>query len=141
MARYPDRPDFITQPEEVEIEPIATAGGFYEVATLPGFSPADGIRMTAMTGGRMMVNWVRLEPGATVPDHEHPHEQVGLVLEGEIEMTIGGETLLIGPDTAYVVPGGVRHQGVGGPNGCLVLDIFSPPRADYLDRLEATPSP
>lgn len=78
-----------------------------------------------------MVNWVRLEPNGTVPDHSHPHEQIGLVLEGEIDMTIGGETRRIGPGVAYIIPGGVRHAGTGGPEGCLVLDIFSPPRADY----------
>lgn len=93
--------------------------------------------MNVLSGGRMMANWVRLEPGATVPDHAHPHEQLGLVLEGEIDMTIDGETRRLVPGHAYVIPGGVRHAGVGGPSGCLVLDVFSPPRADYLSQLDA----
>ena len=139
MSGYPDKPKLIVQPEEVEVEAMPAAGGFYDVATLPGFAPLAGIQMNVLAGARMMANWVHLEPGAEVPDHEHPHEQLGLVIEGEIDMTIDGETRRIGPGVAYVVPGGVRHAGVGGPDGCLVLDIFSPPRADYMAQIkEAT---
>lgn len=136
MASYPDEPKLIIQPEEVEIEALPGVAGFFDVASLPGFAPLDGIRMNVLSGDRMMANWVRLEPGATVPDHAHPHEQIGLVLEGEIEMTIDGETRLLGPGNAYVIPGGVRHAGVGGQSGCLVLDVFSPPRGDYLAQLD-----
>lgn len=135
MSSYPDPENLIIQPEEVEIEAVPAQGGFFDIDSLPGFSPYEGIEMSVLNGGRMMANWVRLAPGAIVPDHAHPHEQLGLVLEGEIEMTIGGETRTAGPGTAYVVPGGVQHRGVGGPSGCLVLDIFSPPRADYLAQL------
>lgn len=138
MSGYPDQPNFIIQPEEIEIEAMPARGGFYEIAGLPGFRPLEGVHMSVMAGARMMANWVRLEPGAVVPDHDHPHEQIGLVIEGEITMTIGEESRRIGPGTAYIVPGGVRHSGAGGPSGCLVLDIFGPPRADYLAQLEGT---
>lgn len=136
MTGYPDQPNLIIQPEEVELEGAGQAG-FFEIAGLPGFSPLEGIQMNVLTGARMMANWVRIEPGAEVPDHAHPHEQLGLVLEGEIEMTIGDETRTVGSGSAYVVPGGVRHAGVGGPAGCLVLDVFSPPREDYLKQVQS----
>ena len=138
MASNPDQPNLIIQPEELEVESLPAQGGFFEISGLPGFAPFDGIQMNVLSGARMMANWVRLAPGAIVPDHEHPHEQLGLVIEGEIDMTIAGETRRVGPGVAYVVPGGVRHAGVGGPDGCLVLDIFSPPRQDYLAQLENT---
>lgn len=115
------------------IEALPADGGFYDIATLPGFVPAPGVQMNALTGARMMVNWVRLEPNGTVPDHSHPHEQIGFVLEGEIVMTIGDETRTVGPGNAYIVPGGVRHAGIGGPEGCLVVDVFSPVRDDYVE--------
>jgi quercetin dioxygenase-like cupin family protein len=137
MSNYPDEPKLILQPEEVEIEALPGMAGFFDVASLPGFAPLEGIQMNVLSGGRMMANWVRIEPGATVPDHAHPHEQIGLVLEGEIDMTIDGKTRRLAPGHAYVIPGGVRHAGVGGPAGCLVLDVFSPPRADYLSQLDS----
>lgn len=138
MSSYPDKPHFIAHPEEVEIEPVTATGGFFDIASLPGFSPLEGITMNVLSGGRMMANWVRLEDGAVVPDHDHPHEQLGLVLEGEIDMTIDGDTRRLGPGSAYLVPGGVRHEGRGGPGGCLVLDVFSPPRLDYLGQLKGS---
>lgn len=118
--------------ESVEIEALPAEAGFWEIAELPGIEPVAGVRMNMLAGARAMINWVRLEPGTTMPAHSHPHEQLGYVIEGTIIMRIGDETREVGPGTCYVVPGGVEHEGVGGPNGCLVIDVFAPPREDYL---------
>jgi quercetin dioxygenase-like cupin family protein len=129
-----DDAGFWVQPEEASGMPTAIAfePRFYEVDALPGFSPIPGIHMNVMVGGQMMANWVRIAPGAAVPTHAHHHEQIGLVLEGEIIMTIGSETRTLVPGHAYTIPGNLPHSAEGGPNGCLVLDIFCPPREEYL---------
>ncbi|MFW6075507.1 MAG: cupin domain-containing protein [Chloroflexota bacterium] len=114
-----------------EIEPLPADTGFYRVDDLPGFMPLPGVQMNLLTGSRTMVNWVRINPGGEVPEHSHPHEQLGLVLEGEIVMTISGESKRCQPGDCYIIAGGVIHSGAAGPNGCLVLDVFSPPRDDY----------
>lgn len=105
--------------------------GFFTIADLNSFSPVEGISMQAIMGDKMMANWVRLEPNTVMPTHDHPHEQVGVVLEGALELTMGDEVEVVRPGMAYIVPGGVPHKGVAGPEGCLVLDIFSPPREEY----------
>ena len=120
------------QGDSVEIEALPADVGFREIEDLDGFSPIPGVTMNMLAGARGMLNWVRIEPGATVPTHSHPHEQLGFVLEGSIILRIGDETREIGPSTCYVIPGGVEHEGTGGPDGCLVMDVFSPPRQDYL---------
>lgn len=123
---------FWVQPEEARVsEELAFQPAFYEVDKLPSLVPVPGIRMSVMAGGKMMANWVRIEPGAAVPTHAHEHEQIGLVLEGEILMTIGDETRALVPGHAYTIPGNLPHAAVAGPQGCLVIDIFSPPREDY----------
>jgi quercetin dioxygenase-like cupin family protein len=129
---------FWVQPEEAAASSSALdfTPGFFEIENLPGFSPAPGIVMNVMSGGRMMANWVRIEPGASVPTHAHPHEQIGLVLEGEIHMTIGDETRVLVPGHAYTIPGNFPHAAVAGAGGCLVLDIFSPVREEYLAALK-----
>ena len=106
---------------------------FYTIKDLPSFSPVDGITMQAIMGEKMMANWVWLEPNTEMPEHDHPHEQVGAVLQGELELTTPDGAEVVKPGQAYVVPGGVRHKGVAGPEGCLVLDIFSPPREEYAE--------
>lgn len=138
---HPGRPEpghhheagFWVQPEELEIdtETLEFQPAFYKIDQLPSFSPAEGITMRVMTGGRMMANWVRIEPGRSVPTHAHPHEQIGLVLEGSIDLTLGNETRTLRPGDAYTIPGNLPHSAVAGPEGCLVLDIFSPPREEY----------
>ena len=63
--------------------------------------------------------------------HSHPHEQIGVVLEGVQVLIVGGREHHLGVNEAYVVPGGVEHGGRGGPEGCRVLDVFVPGREDY----------
>lgn len=111
------------------------ASAFFEVDKLPSFDPVAGVRMSVLAGERMMANWVRISPGAEVPAHAHVHEQLGLVLEGEIEMMIDGETRTIGPGACYCISSDISHGAVGGPDGALVLDVFSPPREDYLEQV------
>ena len=90
-------------------------------------------------GERAMLNLIRFEPGSTVPLHSHTHEQLGLVLEGMQALVVEGVAHELGPLQAYVLPGGVEHSAYCGPEGALVLDIFSPPREDYRERWSEGP--
>jgi quercetin dioxygenase-like cupin family protein len=92
---------------------------------------AAGVRMYPLFGENAMLNVVDLEPGAVVPLHRHPHEQLGIVLTGRITMTIDGVEHPLAPEDAYAIPGGVEHGGVAGPEGCRVIDVFQPAREDY----------
>ncbi len=99
------------------------------------FSPIPGITMWPMVGQTMMFTFVRLEPGTVLPDHHHQNEQSGAVLEGDLTITIGNETKTLRPGDAYLIPSDVLHGAIAGPAGCLVIDIFCPPRADYVESL------
>ena len=92
---------------------------------------APGVHLTTVSGERLMLSRVVFDPGSEVPLHQHPHEQFGLVLEGEATFTVGGETRLLRQGDYYAIPGGVLHQVLTGPGGAVCLDIFSPPREDY----------
>jgi quercetin dioxygenase-like cupin family protein len=71
-----------------------------------------------------------------VPIHQHPHEQAGYVLEGLLNLQVGDAVWPLTPGDAYVLPGGTPHGATTGPEGCVVLDVFAPPREDYLALLE-----
>ena len=103
------------------------------LASLPKFSVIPGIAMQLMAGKHIAINLVTLDPNATVPDHSHVNEQAGYVVSGLINMTIAGETRPIGPGESYIIPPDVPHGATTGPQGCEVIDIFSPPRADYVE--------
>jgi quercetin dioxygenase-like cupin family protein len=84
-----------------------------------------------------MLNLIEFEPGATVPRHNHAHEQLGIVLRGMQALVVAGVAHELGPMDGYVLPGGVEHSAYCGPEGALVLDVFQPVREDYLARWEA----
>lgn len=89
------------------------------------------VRRTLSSGDRMTLVEVTLAEGAEVPDHSHPHEQVGYVARGRVRFTIGGETReLVGGD-GYLAPSEVSH-GVTALEPSVCIDIFSPVREEYL---------
>jgi quercetin dioxygenase-like cupin family protein len=72
-----------------------------------------------------------MEPHAVVDEHSHPHEQVGMVLEGRVVFFIGGEEKTLQPGDMFRIPGGVRHRVRVLDQPARVLDIFNPIREDY----------
>jgi quercetin dioxygenase-like cupin family protein len=74
---------------------------------------------------------VRLEPGSAVPLHQHPHEQTTYVIRGRLRVQIGDETIEAGPGSLAYFPSNVPHA-VWALEASLVLDSFTPARADYL---------
>ena len=68
-----------------------------------------GVVVRTFWGEQMLVSLVDLAAGAIVPSHSHPHEQFGMLLRGELQMTIAGETRTVQAGDLYIVPGGVEH--------------------------------
>jgi quercetin dioxygenase-like cupin family protein len=96
-----------------------------------GFTMADGVTGKPLFGDGAMLNLVELEPDAVVARHSHPHEQLGVILRGSMTLVVGGENHLLSEMDAYTLPGGIEHEGIAGPAGAVVLDVFHPVRVDY----------
>ena len=82
-------------------------------------------------GEEMSVQHFRIEPGATVPEHDHHHEQAGFVYEGELTFLLDDGEVTVGAGESYVLAGhevhGAENRGDAPVRG---VDIFSPPRPD-----------
>ncbi len=78
----------------------------------------------------MTLTYWSLDLGAIIPNHSHPHEQVGSVISGAIEITLGGETKIVGPGEVVAVPSNVEHS-VKTLEPAYVIDVFYPIREDY----------
>jgi quercetin dioxygenase-like cupin family protein len=76
-----------------------------------------------------MTNFVALEPNASLPTHHHAEQQISIVRSGELTLTVGAETWVMRPGDCAVIPSQVVHGGDAGPEGCAVVDVFSPPSA------------
>jgi quercetin dioxygenase-like cupin family protein len=107
---------------------------FVRLDAVRAFELAEGVTGQPLFGEGAMLNLIRFEPNATVPLHSHPHEQLGIVLEGMQALVVEGVAHELRPLEAYVLPGGVEHSAYAGPDGSLVLDVFRPVREDYLER-------
>ena len=110
---------------------------FVRLDEVRAFELIAGVTGRPLIGEAAMVNLVRFEPDATVPLHSHPHEQLGIVLEGMQALVVDGVAHEMGPFEAYVLPGNIEHSAYCGPDGALVLDIFTPVREDYAERWHA----
>jgi len=93
---------------------------------------APGVQIRPMWGERIMVSIIEVAPGSEVPPHTHPHEQMGLVLEGGVTMVIDGDLRVLNPGDVYLVPPDVEHGVFAGSERARIADIFSPPREDYM---------
>ncbi len=94
--------------------------------------PMEGAELKALVyGEKTMLCEFRLKGGATVPVHEHPHEQTGYLISGEMVLTIGDEDFHVTPGDSWSIPGGIPHKAKVLEDS-LVVEVFSPLREDYL---------
>lgn len=80
--------------------------------------------------GRMTFVLWAIDKGAILPEHSHPHEQVVHQLDGELEVTVDGETTVLKAGMVGVVPPGAVHSGRA-LTDCRTMDAFAPVREDY----------
>jgi unsaturated pyranuronate lyase len=107
-------------------------GHFHELAP---YRIWEGTHAHAIRGRNVQLALVDLPPNTAVQEHRHPNEQIGFILQGSLAFTIGGELRDLQPGDTYVIPGDVPHSAVSGAQGCVAIDVFSPPREDW-ERLE-----
>lgn len=90
-----------------------------------------GVRISTCAADKLMLSHVEMQPHSEVAEHSHPHEQVGMVLEGQAVFYVGGEERTMGAGDMYRIPGGVKHRVVTMDQPLRALDIFYPVREDY----------
>ena len=91
-----------------------------------------GVEIETTAGSGIMISRVTLEPHSLVLEHSHPHEQMGILISGRLEFTIGGVTRLLGPGDFWRIPGGVVHRVCALDEPAVAIDVFHPIREDYL---------
>jgi len=92
---------------------------------------APGVTTRIFAGEQAMLSVVEIAPNAAGGMHHHPEEQWGVLLEGSAIRFQGDEAIEVRKGDFWRTPGGVPHTMRAGPEGCRVLDIFSPPRPEY----------
>jgi quercetin dioxygenase-like cupin family protein len=91
----------------------------------------DSVRARRVQGEKVTLAVVELAPNAVVPEHRHPSEQLGMVIEGEVDFTLDGETRHLGPGGTWRILSEKPHEVRAGAQGAVVIDVFSPIRSDW----------
>ncbi len=94
--------------------------------------PIENVSLKLLAGGeKTSMQLFDIEPGASVPEHSHPHEQTGFVYEGELTFFAGGEEILVETGDSFSIPGGEPHSVTNeGDVPVRGVEVFSPPRPD-----------
>ncbi|SPE17707.1 Cupin 2 conserved barrel domain protein [Candidatus Sulfotelmatomonas gaucii] len=89
-----------------------------------------------IVGTNMMLARIVLRKGALVPMHHHFHEQISHVVEGALEFRIDGKPVTVRAGEILCIPPHVPHEVVALEDS-VALDIFNPPRQDWIDGNDA----
>ena len=105
--------------------------GFGALAELPWERVTDKIERRILAGRQGMIVWWKMKTGAHAAAHQHPHEQIVWMLKGKMDFRIGNEKRSMLAGDVAVIPGNTEHEGIF-PEETEVVDIFAPPREDFL---------
>jgi quercetin dioxygenase-like cupin family protein len=105
---------------------------YYSIKDIPPRKPAEGVELRAIHGERMTVAFFMIAQGSGVPEHAHPHERIGMVLKGRMELTIAGEKHIVSSGGAYHIASNAVHSGLCLEGPTDVIEIFAPVREDWL---------
>lgn len=87
--------------------------------------PFEGVQAFMLSAPQAQAVFFELPAGAEVPPHSHC-AQWGIVVEGELELTIGGFTKVYRKGDSYHIADGEEHSGRIFTS-CLVIDVFDDP--------------
>lgn len=96
---------------------------FWNLSSIELAEFRPGILSQAEIGADLIMACMEIGPGKEDSGHEHPFDQAGVILEGQIEMFTGEERKMLGPNEAYFIPSGVRHGWKTFEQPARILDI------------------
>lgn len=111
---------------------------FYRWEEIPRESVSDTLDRRLITAERMMLAHVYIKKGTIVPRHAHENEQITYILEGGLRFWIGedeSEVIDVRAGEVLHIPSMVQHKAEA-LEDTLDVDIFSPPRQDWLDKTD-----
>ena len=81
-------------------------------------------------GTNLSFGYVEVKAGSILHEHHHVHEQITYILEGQLNMIIGGVACPLTAGMFHIIPSNVPHSA-SAPVDCKIIDVFSPLREDY----------
>jgi len=122
-------------------EPYATQEEFnrrvvrYQGVPLIEFIP--GLKGHIVSAEKITVSFITMDPDFHIPVHRHQSEQIMIVMDGAIDTIVDGKLYRLEKGDVLILPSNIEHGVYSSNRGCSVIDVFSPPRQDFVAKLEA----
>jgi quercetin dioxygenase-like cupin family protein len=97
--------------------------GFWDLKTIKLDEFRPGIRSKVESGKNLTMAFMEIAPNKEGTAHDHPFDQCGIVIEGEIEMSLGEEKRLLRPIETYFIPAGTKHNWKTMSLAAKILDV------------------
>ena len=110
---------------------VSATRGYLQLDRIPEETVTPLITRKVVTGEKEMIVYWKMKAGAHAAAHRHPHEQIFWMVSGRMDFRLGDEKRTCRPGDVGVIPGGVEHEAWF-PEDTEVIDVFSPPREDFL---------
>ncbi len=111
---------------------------FYRWEDMPREKVTETLDRRLITCDRMMLAHVYLKKGCIVPKHTHENEQLTYILEGALRFWLGedgAEEVVVAAGEVLHIPSNLPHRAEA-LEDTLDVDIFSPPREDWLKKTD-----
>ena len=93
------------------------------------YLPDMNVWVNRLTMGKHQeLNWAKFEPGSHYPLHSHPYEQMSVLIQGRMRLTVGDDVREVGPGDMWYAAADVPHGGdILGDETVIFIDVYSPP--------------
>lgn len=81
-------------------------------------------------GAGITFGYVEIKAGSVLPEHHHIHEQITYMIEGQLDMIIGGVPCSLKAGMYHIIPSNTPHSATAAVD-CKLIDVFNPVREDY----------
>ncbi len=106
-----------------------------KLADVPVAPLMPGVVSRIVPGENLTLSFPDIVPNFAGVPHSHPQEQMIVVLEGRFDIVIEGRRYPLSAGDVVRIPGDVPHAGITGEGTCRILEIFSPARKDFEEKL------
>jgi quercetin dioxygenase-like cupin family protein len=124
---------------DTKVRETPVSAQHYRWDEIPAEPMKGSITRQLITSARMMIAHVRLKKGDEVPKHSHENEQITYILEGALHFwlgALGDREVTVRAGEVLVIPSNLEHRALA-LEETLDVDIFNPPRQDWLDGTDA----
>lgn len=122
-------------------EPYATQEEFNQrvirYRDVPLIDLVPGSKSHIVSTEKMTISFLTMAPNSCFAVHHHESEQIMMVIDGTMDEIIDGKLYRLAPGDVVILPSNVEHGGYISATGCSAIDVFSPPRRDFVAKLEA----